>query len=70
MPTKGRKTISDPKELRALAHPLRMRLLQLITREGRLTATQCAAAVGESVRLHAAFDRLYWFDATSGAALV
>lgn len=49
MPTKGRKTISDPKELRALAHPLRMRLLQLIAREGTLTATQCAAEVGESV---------------------
>jgi predicted ArsR family transcriptional regulator len=49
MPTKGRKTISDPKELRALAHPLRMRLLGLINQEGTLTATQCAAAVGESV---------------------
>jgi predicted ArsR family transcriptional regulator len=49
MPTKGRKTISDPKELRALAHPLRMRLIQLIAQEGKLTATQCAAAVGESV---------------------
>lgn len=49
MPTKGRKTISDPKELRALAHPLRVRLLHLIGQEGALTATQCAAAVGESV---------------------
>jgi hypothetical protein len=49
MPTKGRKAISDPKELRALAHPLRMRLLQLIVQEGQLTATQCARAVGESV---------------------
>lgn len=49
MPTKGRKTISDPKELRALAHPVRMRLLQLIARDGKLTATQCAAAMGESV---------------------
>lgn len=49
MPSKGRRTISDPKELRALAHPLRIRLLQLIGQEGTLTATQCAAAVGESV---------------------
>ena len=49
MPTKGRRTISDPKELRALAHPLRMRLLQLIAQEGKLTATQCAALVSESV---------------------
>ena len=49
MPTKGRRTITDPKELRALAHPLRMRLLQLIGQEGSLTATQCASLVGESV---------------------
>ena len=49
MPSKERRTISDPKALRALAHPLRMRLLQLIAREGTLTATQCAAEVGESV---------------------
>jgi predicted ArsR family transcriptional regulator len=49
MPTKGRRTITDPKELRALAHPLRIQLLQLIGQEGALTATQCAAAVGESV---------------------
>jgi hypothetical protein len=25
--------------------------------------------VGERVRLHAAFDRLHWFDAASGAAI-
>ena len=49
MPTKGRRRISDPKELRALAHPLRMRLLKLISQEGKLTATQCAAELGESV---------------------
>jgi hypothetical protein len=49
MPSKPRKTISDPKELRALAHPLRMRLLQLIAQEGPITATQCAKVVGESV---------------------
>lgn len=49
MPTKGRRNITDPKALRALAHPLRMRLLQLIGQEGTLTATQCAALVGESV---------------------
>ncbi|HEV2783843.1 MAG TPA: helix-turn-helix domain-containing protein [Actinophytocola sp.] len=49
MPGKPRKTITDAKELRALAHPLRMRLLQLISQDGPLTATQCARAVGESV---------------------
>jgi hypothetical protein len=49
MPSKGRRTISDPKALRALAHPLRMRLLELIGREGTATATQCAQTCGESV---------------------
>ncbi|HEU5476151.1 MAG TPA: winged helix-turn-helix domain-containing protein [Actinophytocola sp.] len=49
MPSKPRRTITDPKELRALAHPLRWKLLELINREGRATATQCAREVGESV---------------------
>ncbi len=49
MPSKGRRKLSDPKELRALAHPLRMRLLELIGREGSATATQCAQETGESV---------------------
>lgn len=49
MPSKERRTISDPKALRALAHPLRMRLLELIGREGKATATQCAQECGESV---------------------
>ena len=49
MPSKPRKTISSAKELRALAHPLRIRLLQLIGQQGPLTATQCAKVVGESV---------------------
>jgi DNA-binding transcriptional ArsR family regulator len=49
MAAKERRNLSDPKELRALAHPLRVRLLYLIGQEGSLTATQCAAAVGESV---------------------
>lgn len=49
MPAKDRRNLKDAKELRALAHPLRVRLLYLIGQEGALTATQCAAAVGESV---------------------
>lgn len=49
MPAKERRNLSDPRELRALAHPLRVRLMYLIGQEGSLTATQCAAAVGESV---------------------
>jgi predicted ArsR family transcriptional regulator len=49
MPSKQRRTITDPKALRALAHPLRMRLLHVISQEGTATATQCARLVGESV---------------------
>jgi predicted ArsR family transcriptional regulator len=41
-------TLTDPRALRALAHPLRLRLLGLLRREGALTATQAATLVGES----------------------
>jgi predicted ArsR family transcriptional regulator len=37
--------ITDPRELRALAHPLRWELLGLLA-EGPLTASQCAARLG------------------------
>jgi DNA-binding transcriptional ArsR family regulator len=40
--------VSDPKALRALAHPLRMRLLRLLSLEGELTATEAGERVGES----------------------
>jgi hypothetical protein len=49
MPAKDVRNITDAKALRALAHPLRMRLLHLISQQGALTATQCAKLVGESV---------------------
>ena len=39
--------ISDPHELRALAHPLRMALLDLLA-SGPRTASQCAEQLGES----------------------
>jgi len=39
--------VSDPKELRALAHPVRFALLDLLT-EGPLTASQCAERLGET----------------------
>src|SRR5687767_14852819 len=42
-------TLSDPKALRAYAHPLRMALVGLLRREGPLTATQAAERLGESV---------------------
>jgi predicted transcriptional regulator len=40
--------LTDPRALRAIAHPLRLRLLGLLRREGPLTATQAAERVGES----------------------
>jgi predicted ArsR family transcriptional regulator len=44
-----RRRITDPKALRALAHPLRWKLLEVVGREGTATATQCAQEIGESV---------------------
>ncbi len=41
--------ITDAKALRALAHPLRWQLLEIVGREGTATATQCAQETGESV---------------------
>ena len=41
--------ITDPKALRALAHPLRWQLIELLELEGSATATRCAEATGESV---------------------
>jgi DNA-binding transcriptional ArsR family regulator len=40
--------LTDPRALRAVAHPLRLRLVGLLRREGPLTATQAGAALGES----------------------
>jgi predicted ArsR family transcriptional regulator len=40
--------LSDPVALRALAHPLRMKLVGLLRTKGPLTATQAAELVGES----------------------
>jgi hypothetical protein len=39
----------DPKALRALAHPLRWKLLDLLGAEVTATATRCAEALGQSV---------------------
>src|ERR1700691_1328473 len=41
--------LSDPRALRAYAHPPRMALVALLRRDGPQTATQAAAAIGESV---------------------
>lgn len=44
-----RRRITDPKALRALAHPLRWKLIEILGREGTATATRCAEETGESV---------------------
>ncbi|ANZ42486.1 hypothetical protein BBK82_04585 [Lentzea guizhouensis] len=41
--------LTDPKALRALSHPFRWKLIQLLGEQGPRTATQCSAVLGESV---------------------
>lgn len=43
-----RRQITDPRELRALAHPLRLALLDHLMSFGEQTAAQCAEAVGST----------------------
>ena len=45
----ARQVVTDPARIRALAHPLRLRLLQVLDDEGEATATRCAGITGESV---------------------
>jgi DNA-binding transcriptional ArsR family regulator len=40
--------ISDPQTMRALAHPVRLALLDAIRRDGEITATRAAELLGES----------------------
>jgi DNA-binding transcriptional ArsR family regulator len=40
--------LSDPKAIRALAHPLRLDLLELLVATGPATAAQCGRAIGAS----------------------
>ncbi|WP_285682415.1 helix-turn-helix domain-containing protein [Actinoplanes sp. NBRC 103695] len=47
----GRRVISDPLALRALAHPLRLRLHALVGREGSITAAEAARQLGVSQAL-------------------
>ncbi len=42
-------TAGDPRALRALAHPLRWQLIDLIGSETTATATRCAEVLGQSV---------------------
>ncbi len=41
--------LTDPRALRAYAHPFRLTLIGLLRREGAMTATQAADLTGESV---------------------
>lgn len=41
--------VHEPERMRALAHPLRLQLLDLLSEHDELTATQCAEQTGESV---------------------
>ncbi len=41
-------TLTDPRAMRAVAHPTRLRLIGLLRSEGPLTATQAAEHLGES----------------------
>lgn len=45
----GQVVATDPATIRALAHPLRLRILALLDDEGEVTATRCAEVTGESV---------------------
>jgi len=47
-PSRNVKRLTDPRALRALAHPTRLELVGLLRRRGPLTATQAAALIGES----------------------
>ncbi|WP_181804060.1 winged helix-turn-helix domain-containing protein [Streptomyces shenzhenensis] len=44
-----RRQLTDPRALRAYAHPFRLTLIGLLRREGALTATRAAELTGESV---------------------
>ena len=45
----GQERTSDPERIRALAHPLRLALLDYLDDVGEATATQCAKHTGETV---------------------
>ncbi|MEV6595708.1 winged helix-turn-helix domain-containing protein [Actinoplanes sp. NPDC051346] len=47
----GRRVVTDPQALRALAHPLRLKLHALVGREGSITAAEAARQLGVSQAL-------------------
>ena len=46
--TRPKRALADAREMRALAHPVRVALLELLGRDGPMTATQAGDALGES----------------------
>jgi DNA-binding transcriptional ArsR family regulator len=44
----GLRQVSDPRTMRALAHPIRLALLEVLSVHGALTATQAGELIGES----------------------
>jgi DNA-binding transcriptional ArsR family regulator len=44
----GFRRLDDPQTLRALAHPTRLSILELMSREGSVTVTRASEALGES----------------------
>lgn len=48
MKSDGLRRVTSPTEMRALAHPVRMSLIEALRREGSLTATEACEVVGES----------------------
>ena len=45
---KSRQVVTDARAMRALAHPLRIALLEAMRRDGEITATRAAELLGES----------------------
>jgi DNA-binding transcriptional ArsR family regulator len=48
MPFEGPRQLTDPKAMRAMAHPVRLALMEALNHHGQLTATEAAELVGES----------------------
>jgi predicted ArsR family transcriptional regulator len=47
-PPPGFRELTDPRTMRALAHPTRLSLLELMSREGAITVTRASEVLGES----------------------
>jgi predicted ArsR family transcriptional regulator len=47
-PAEPHETLTDPRAMRAMAHPVRIALIELLSHTGTLTATQASEVLGES----------------------